>query len=359
MWKCQLVVLGVFLSLYSTSKGLVTIVTGANGYIGRGVVQELHNHRDCSEVICLVRAHRVESELKFWSLRNQSNATPRIQVLPYDMLDGGSSVSRALETVAADENNICLIHVASVFAPTDDHKNTAMENIQGTEDLIQILSKSSRRCKLVLTSSMAAVRGPGQKPMNGASYTFEDWNTVSKLGASWESSYQWSKTQAERRAWEMCKESSIPLTVLNPSLVVGPALGESSSYSLALVEQWINGVSPVQSRLFVDVRDVAKAHVAAALRPITHGKRYIVSSEARIPSEGVASLLRDACRVYGLTNPESVMCDTEFNGGAIPVGEREVEATNRLREDMGLELRPMKETIIDMVKHLLDARQVD
>ena len=68
----------------------------------------------------------------------------------------------------------------------------------------------------------------------------------------------------------------IELITLCPSFVFGPPpplpaklkntstkTAISSSYSLALINQWLQGESPVQSRLCADVRDVAMAHIAA------------------------------------------------------------------------------------------------
>jgi nucleoside-diphosphate-sugar epimerase len=99
------------------------------------------------------------------------------------MLDAGKSLRDALKSTAEGSSR-CIYHVASVFGPTDDHKQTALDNVQGTEDLVNTLA-DIKNCKLVLTSSMAAVRGPGQNPINDSYYTEKDWNTDSVLGANW------------------------------------------------------------------------------------------------------------------------------------------------------------------------------
>jgi nucleoside-diphosphate-sugar epimerase len=205
---------------------------------------------------------------------------------------------------------------------------------------------------------MAAVRGTGQKPSNGEYYTHEDWNNLSELGKNWGSSYQWSKTESERRAIELCDEHDIPLVVLNPSFVFGPTNENcmSSSYSLDLVGQWARGESPVQSRLFVDVRDVAKAHIEAAVRSDSAGKRFIVSTEARVPSREIAGWLKEVAIQTGLSDPEKIHFDADFDGGAIPIGSKEVDAAKRLHEELGVELRPMKHTITEMALALLQIK---
>jgi nucleoside-diphosphate-sugar epimerase len=303
-------------------------------------------------------------------LLEEANATKdvSIHVFPYDMLDRGKSLEVALNYVLLRRNStdsppagipsVCVFHIASVFGPTDNHVQTALDNVRGTVDLVTSLVKIGNgicHFKLIVTSSMAAVRGTGQIPCNGQYYTAQDWNVVSELGTNWGSSYQWSKTEAERRAWNLCHQYNISMVSLCPSFVFGPPFGDSSSssYSISLVDQWVRGISPVQSRLFVDIRDVAKAHVMAALQEAAIGKRYLVSIEERIHSQEIAAWLKDVCRRTGLSDPNMIHCDTEFTGGTIPIRTKEVESTECLFEDLGITLRPVKDTILDMAQVLL------
>jgi nucleoside-diphosphate-sugar epimerase len=339
-----------------------SVVTGANGYVGRAIVHSLlEEDVDCQgDIVCLVRAQRVADEQAYWKA-HQSSTSPstNIQVLPYDMLDAGKSLRDALE-LTTEGSERCIYHVASVFGPTEDHKQTALDNVQGTEDLVNTLADIDN-CKLVLTSSMAAVRGPGQNPANDKYYTEKDWNTESVLGANWGASYQWSKAESERRAWELCQQHNIPMVSICPSFVFGPpatyavdGVGSSGSFSLTLVNQWIHGESPVQSRLFVDIRDVAQAHVAAGTRAAAVGKRFIVSTEARVPSGEIASWLKDACRdSSGVTEADKIHFDGDYAGGFIPIGQKEVETAERLQIELGVTLRPVQETMTDMTNVLL------
>ena len=139
----------------------------------------------------------------------------------------------------------------------------------------------------------------------------------------------------------------------------------SSSYSLTLLNQWLNGKSPVQSRLCADVRDVAKAHVAAGTLSRLPGddadRRYILSTEERLSSEATAqALIRAVERAQKDNGGEvsvdmsNITCDTQFTGGAIKIGEREVEASERLQHDLGVVCRPVEETMQDMAEALLN-----
>jgi nucleoside-diphosphate-sugar epimerase len=337
-----------------------SLVTGANGYVGRAIVHSLLEKADCQDIVCLVRAQRVADEQEYWKAHQSSTlTTPSIRVLAYDMLDSGKSLRDALKSTVEGSAR-CIYHVASVFGPTENHKQTALDNVQGTKDLVHTLAEIEH-CKLVLTSSMAAVRGSGQHPINDKYYTQEDWNTASELGANWGASYQWSKAESERRAWELCQQHNIPMVSICPSFVFGPpatyavdSLGSSGSYSLTLVNQWIHGESPVESRLFVDIRDVAQAHVAAGTRAAADGKRFIVSTEARVPSQEIASWLQEACRKSsGAAEPDKIHFDGDYQGGFIPIGQREVESSERLQNELGVTLRPVSETMTDMTNVLL------
>merc|ERR1712029_217364 len=112
------------------------------------------------------------------------------------------------------------------------------------------------------------------------------------------------------------------------------------------------GKSPVQSRLCVDVRDVARAHVAAGellrLPEVDDDRRYIISTEERLSSESTAKvLIRGAKRAQEIgevsidIDPSRITCDTQFTGGKILIGNREVEAAGRLERDLGLVCRPV------------------
>jgi nucleoside-diphosphate-sugar epimerase len=324
-----------------------SIVTGANGYLGREIINVLLQDDDQQQdqtIICLVRQGRVETETKYWSGKSSC-----VRVMPYDMLDGGATIHHALEAATKDRTDdsagISLYHVASVFGPSDNHVQTAKDNVQGTKDLVKVVAEFPA-CRLVVTSSMAAVRGSGQEPINGKYYTHKDWNTYSKLGDNWGASYQWSKAESERQAWALSKSLGISMTSICPSFVFGPPSDGmmTSSYSITLVGQWVRGESEVQSRLCVDIRDVAKAHVAAGTKDEAIGERIIVSKEERIPSKDMAEALKDVCRKTGLGDPDAIMYDSKFVGGAIAIGDKEVEATDRLETLLGIKLRPVRET---------------
>lgn len=159
----------------------ISVITGASGYVGKAVAKSLltGHHDDGQTILCLVRPQRVDNEKEYWK------EEACVNVLPYDMLDGGATLKEALSSVEKNDSDcVCVYHVASWFAPTEDHEQRARENVQGTVDIVRVLGDVPN-CKLVVTSSMAAVRATSQDPKNGKYYTTEDWNTDSKLGENW------------------------------------------------------------------------------------------------------------------------------------------------------------------------------
>jgi len=392
----------LFMGILNSSAGLsscrkrVSVVTGSSGYLGREVVHSLLqlfipvegilSTHPASEILCLVRQRRVEEEEQYWRdvcTNLGPSCSGRVKVMPYDMLDGGKTLSDALHHAFAidkgklnsdnfispnrngsggggdDDSECCIYHIASVFSKTEDHRRMALENVKGAVDLIETVAKFPiSRTNIVFTSSMAAVRGPGQIPGNSKWYTHEDWNSVSEIGANWGSSYQWSKAESEKRSWELAKKHGVSLVVLCPSFIFGPPTDggvRSSSYSLSLVRSWMNGESPVQSRLCVDIRDAARAHVMAG-NPTDRdiiGERIILSHEARTPAKNVARHLAQIARETGCGDPSLIVSDQESDNGIVEIGEKEVQCAERVKTFLGgLKLRPVEKTMGDMARAL-------
>ncbi len=250
----------------------------------------------------------------------------------------------------SDHCSGAILHcVASNFSPgssPDDNKARAHENVNLFKDVIS--RGIAGGCKgVVITSSMAAVRGRKQPTARGY-YDNTDWNTVAKLNGSFGDSYQWSKSASERAAVELCREAGIPWVSLCPSMIFGPPIG-NGGYSVAMVRDWSRGRGMCESRLCVDVRDLAQVHVRAAemLRDGWEGGRYIVSHEARLPAEEVRNAL-----ISGGASKNEVYVDENFEP-EVPVGCKEVDAADLLLTTFGMKLRPEAETYSDMSAHLL------
>ena len=189
-----------------------------------------------------------------------------------------------------------VLHVASPFileVPSDENV-LIKPAVDGTLRVLNACSKAHVK-KVVLTSSVAAVAyGHGVEK----TYDESDWsNTGEDSGIT---PYAKSKTLAEKAAWNFVEEldpdKKFDFTVINPVGVFGPMLTRDIGTSNSLVSRLINGelpACPATHMGYVDVRDVAKAHVFSMLNSSTNNKRIIVS-ESEMFFVDVGRILNEA-----------------------------------------------------------------
>lgn len=177
--------------------------------------------------------------------------------------------------------------------------------LKGTINVLNTCKKASSVRRVILTSSIAAVlrSQPPVGPNDVVDETFfsdpslcretkvlrlccEHINFggfeffLSFLNFSFSFLQNWyslSKTLAENAAWQFAKDNGIDMVVLNPGFIIGPLLQPALNFSVELIVDFINGKNPFNSKYyrFVDVRDVALAHIKALETPSANG-RYII-----------------------------------------------------------------------------------
>lgn len=340
------------LALLNSAAGLNIAVTGAHGYLGAEICWQ-----------AAAEGH---------SVRAVGRGSGFATLLPpsCDCMDLDDLTDPVMARQAADGMDV-VIHTAGVFRKVDNMESELVSvNIELVEQMVCACAAATQTggARLVLTSSMAAVRGEGQPPSNGGWYTSRDWNTISMRDGPGFAPYQYSKMASERRAMELASEVGLELVCLCPGMILGPPRDPASTaFSVDMVRGWTKGDGPVRSLLVSDVRDVAKAHLNAAVRPGPLGQcRYIVACECRSPASSEA----DAVRRGLLRNPAEALSvlqkksDVELpdpsvvhaaegseaggGNGAIPIGQKEVEAADALWSDLGVRCRPSAETLEDM-----------
>ncbi|XP_028099059.1 cinnamoyl-CoA reductase 1-like [Camellia sinensis] len=94
--------------------------------------------------------------------------------------------------------------------------------------------------------------------------------------------YVLSKTLAEDAAWKFTKEKGIDMVTINPAMVVGPLLQPTLNTSAAAILNVINGSQTFPNSTFgwVNVKDVANAHIQAFEIPSANGRYCLVESVA-------------------------------------------------------------------------------
>ena len=143
---------------------------------------------------------------------------------------------------------------------------------------------------MVVTSSMAAVT---DEPDSDHTLTEADWNVKSSLDRN---PYYYAKTLAEKSAWDFMAQRKpfFDLVAINPFMVVGPSLTAALNTSNRIFVDLLKGTYPGILSLtwgFVDVRDVADAHVRALGTPSAHG-RYLCAGDT-LSMRGLVALLAE------------------------------------------------------------------
>jgi dihydroflavonol-4-reductase len=145
--------------------------------------------------------------------------------------------------------------------------------------------------RVVLTSAFGAI-GAGHKPL-GRPFVETDWSDLTGNIAP----YQKSKTLAERAAWAFIAEEGggLELASVNPTMVLGPALGPDYSHSIRTIKQMLDGQPgyPKIKSCVVDVRDVADLHLRAMIDPAANGERFLATSGESLWLVEIAKLLKE------------------------------------------------------------------
>ena len=252
------------------------LVTGATGYLASWIVKGL-----LEKGITVHAAIRgVEDRLKRKHLDDIAAAVNgRIKYFETDLLIPGSYGS-------AMEGCDLVFHTASPFFldSKDAQKELIDPAFKGTRNVLDSVNKTPSVKRVVLTSSVAAIYGDTIDSKNVPDGIFDEsvWNTSS---TPIQSEYSYSKTVAEKEAWKICGEQNRwDLIVINPSLVLGPALNphsefESKKFMLQMGNGDLKSGVPDIKLGIVDVRNVGEAHLNAGYNPDANG-RYIISSDS-------------------------------------------------------------------------------
>ena len=167
-------------------------------------------------------------------------------------------------------------------------------SVEGVRNVFSSCAKSGSVKRVVHTSSIAAVMRVNEP----AGHTFDesDYNTFSTVENG--DAYGLAKRVAEQAAFKLASESgSFDCVAINPSVVLGECLSRAHTKATPVILRQCLYGNPVQDFCgnYVDVRDVAEAHVQALRRDVG-GRRFIVTSDA--PPCFVSQLADPAQRLF-------------------------------------------------------------
>jgi dihydroflavonol-4-reductase len=334
----------------------LVVVTGAAGFVASHIVEQL-----------LGKGYRVRGTARDPAssscahLKRLPFAAERLELVAAELLDG-DAWPRVLQGVSV------VMHTASPYSldVKDAQRDLVDPALHGTRNVLNAAAATPSVKRVVLTSSMAAIT---DEPDSERTLTEGDWNELSSLTRN---PYYYSKTVAEREAWGLAeRQQGYSLVVINPFLVIGPSHSSALNTSNQLFADLLNGTYPGIMRLvwgFVDVRDVARAHVEAMERSGASG-RYICAA-GTMGMRDVVSLLREcgydgyalpklgldcavgdyAVRLSSYFQPKGVGSYLRTHVGRVPQFDNV-----KIKRELGIEFRPLEEsirdTVLDVIRH--------
>ena len=342
------------------------LVTGATGYVAGWVVKKLLE--EGFTVHAAVRNPNNKEKTKHLD-EIAKNSSGKIEYFKADLLEEGSFAE-------AMKGCKVVFHTASPFTSNfkDAQKELIEPAVSGTKNILGQANKTSSVKRVVLTSSCAAIYTDAiecEQAPNGM-ITEDIWNTTASLGYQ---PYSYSKTLAEKEAWKIAEtQKQWDLVVINPSLVMGPFLNPSAttSESFSILKQMGDGTfkqgAPKLGVGIVDVRDVALAHYNAAIFPNAKG-RHITSAHNTNFYEIAQLLYKKYGDKYPI--PKNLLpkwllwligpilnknLDRKYISNNV---NHTFKADNsKSKKELGMEYRPLEETMHDAFQVLIDHKIV-
>ncbi|OLD59967.1 MAG: nucleoside-diphosphate sugar epimerase [Ignavibacteria bacterium 13_1_40CM_2_61_4] len=224
------------------------LITGATGFIGSHLAEQLHQKGYALR--CLVRK---TSHLRW------------IEHLPVEYCYGDLFDEEVLKQAVADVDYV--YHVAGL-TKAKTREEYFLGNHIGTKNLLDAVAKVNSKLKrFILVSSLAAV-GPS---LNGAPVNEETpYHPITAYGES--------KMKAEKECLKMV--GRLPITIVRPPAVYGPRDRDVFEFFKAVN----NGLQPMiglrtKTVSLIYVTDLVDGIVLAGEHPAAAGKVYFISSE--------------------------------------------------------------------------------
>ena len=324
------------------------LVTGATGYIGLHCVQQLLNQGYA--VNGSVRTPERKEEV-FEALQKHITPTENLNLFTLNLNedDGWDEGMEGCDY---------LLHVASPIALENHNEDFFVKPaVAGVKRAFKYAKKHNVK-KVVLTSSVAAIFDTLEEKTD---YDETDWSDPENPSIS---HYAKSKTLAEKAAWDFVDNEDNPfeLAVINPALVIGPSLSGDLGESNKAIAMVTTGKMPVAVPLqfgYVDVRDVAAAHLLAMQNSNSNGERFALA-EKDLWYKDVAKVLRDngfdkaptfnvpVWLAKILANFSKELKVTLPYLGRV----RSVKNTSKAKDILGWNPRPAEESIIDIAEQI-------
>lgn len=300
---------------------MVVCVTGAGGFIGSSLVKEL-----LQRGYAVRGTARNPEDRKNAHLHSLDGAKERLSLHRADVLDY-KSLCAAFSLCSG------VFHVASPVSDNDPELMAVA--IEGTKNVINAAADKGVQ-RVVFTSSYGAVHmNPNRSPDQVLDESC--WSDL-EFCLKTKNLYCYAKTVAERTAMEEASKRGIQLVVVVPSLTLGEMLQPTLNLGIQLlIVSYMKGAKKTYANTvsgYVDVQDVARAHVLVYETPTARG-RYLCIGDVMHRSEFIR-MMRELFPQYPITTK----CK---DGNAARVKPYKF-STQRLQA-LGMKFTPLKETL--------------
>lgn len=263
------------------------VVTGANGFLAQHCVDGLLSHG--YRVIGTVRDR---SKLEIVKSTHGDHANLEVVLVP-DITDAGK-----LEHALASYSPEAVMHLAAPFNYSAEcfEDELMRPAIEGTRAVLKAMENIPSVKRVIYTSSFASIFDANATPNQGKVYTAEDWSPLTYedgvQAKTVPEAYRASKAASEKAAWEFMetRKPEFDLVSLCPAMVFGaflphsvPKRIEDLNTSNSLIWNALKGgddrkIPPTRAPVWVDIRDVALAHVRALTVPAAGGRRFLLAA---------------------------------------------------------------------------------
>lgn len=338
------------------------LVIGDNAYVASHVVAKLLD-TGYTVRVTLPDAMNRQQQLDLYSMNREQ--AQRLTIVEADMTN-----SAALRDAIRGCRYIIHCGCPALGAKEKNPVKYHTEAVQALFDGIRLSGKSTVK-RVVLTGAASSVMNiTDPTPPSG---TFDEtcWNTVATAEAD---PVPFAKIFFEKEAWRLQQMLGVELVVLEPSICIGPSRTEETSEAMMTIQSlantpWYFPFCPNLYWNFVDIRDVAEAHVRSLERPDVRDQRVIVSN-ACLSLTDISRIIR---RLYPhLSTPTRtantfltlLVAATQSAQGVNlrflwrSLGVRKPLSNVRAKEELSMQFTPIEETIGACVEQMIRAGEL-
>ncbi|KAL9653967.1 hypothetical protein ABK040_014179 [Willaertia magna] len=286
------------------------------------------------------------------------------------------------------ENCFCVFHTAMPFYLLQDPTNEEEAeqkfygpSLSGVKNVLEACERM-RVVRVIVTSSTAAVVNPYNPPKSGI-VSECDWNLSSRPFKEHLGAYRLAKTKTEKYAWEFCRYLTtghkLELVTILPSYILGEILPHSKRAPITkeLVKEINENLQDSKTFLltsyigeiyrtlkdgerprlagnygFVNVKDIALAHILALEKRSAKGNRFILSQSTRNVAEtlniiGETFIQLFHCKNIHFTDLEEEAKRSDFSRIKKMDG-------SKVERVLGLKYTSLEETILETCQSFID-----